>query len=97
MTTDGSPACVPSPMRAKGHVTPRSDAGHHHVFDLDILIHAVARAFAAEAAFLDAAERCDLGRDQAGVDADHARLQCLGDTPDAADVTRIEVGGEAER
>src|SRR5689334_7405744 len=51
-----------------------SDAAHHHIFDLDIFFHAVTRAFAAETAFLDAAERRDLRGDEAGVDADHAGL-----------------------
>ena len=44
------------------------------------------RAFAADAAFLHAAERGDLGRDDAFVDADDVVFECLGNAPDAADV-----------
>src|SRR5262249_493381 len=55
------------------------------------------RAFATQAAFLDAAEGRDLRRDQAGVDADHARFQRLCNAPDAAEAARIEVGSETER
>ena len=45
---------------------------------------------------LDAAERRDLGGDEPGVDADHAVLERLGNPPDAADVTRIEVRRQPE-
>src|ERR1700753_4271223 len=62
---------------------------HHHIFDLDIFFHAVMRAFASQPRFLDAAERGALGGDQAGVDADHAGLQRLGDPPDPAEIARI--------
>jgi len=48
-------------------------------------------AFAADAAFLHAAERGDLGRDDALVDADDAVFERLGDTPDAADVAALEI------
>src|SRR6476620_10825943 len=61
---------------------------HHHVFDLDIFFHAVTRAFAAKAAFLDAAEGRDFRGDETGVDADHAGLQRFGDAPDAAEIGR---------
>src|SRR2546430_10364528 len=56
----------------------------------------VFRAFAADAAFLHAAERGDLGRDDALVDADDAVFERLGDAPNAADVAAVEIGGEAE-
>ncbi|MEH2530454.1 hypothetical protein V1277_003175 [Bradyrhizobium sp. AZCC 1588] len=46
--------------------------GHHHVFDLDIFLHAVMRAFAPQAGLLDAAEGRDFGGNEPGVDADHA-------------------------
>src|ERR1700760_2263888 len=78
-------------------MTRRLNPRHHHVFDLDIFFHAVMRAFAPEAALLDAAERGDFGRDQAGVDADHARLQRLRDAPDAAEIARVEIGRQPER
>src|ERR1700710_2104762 len=73
------------------------DPRHHHIFDLDIFFHAVMRTFAAETRFLDAAERCDLGGDQAGVDADHPGSQRLGDPPDPAEIARIEIRRQPER
>jgi len=69
------------------------DAAHAEIFDLEEFLDAVFRAFAADAAFLHAAERCDLGRDDALVDADDAVFEPLGDPPDAADVTAVEIGG----
>src|SRR5206468_11577887 len=72
------------------------DAAHAEVFDLEEFLNAVFRAFAADAAFLHAAERRDLGRDDALVDADDAVFERLGDAPDAADVAAVEIGGEAE-
>jgi len=38
--------------------------------------------------------RCDLGRDDALVDADDAVFERLGDAPDAADVAAVEIGGD---
>src|SRR5690606_25833088 len=55
-----------------------SNPAHAHVFDLEILVDAVMRPLAADAAFLDAAEWRDLGRDEAGVDADDAAFERLG-------------------
>jgi hypothetical protein len=43
---------------------------------------------------LHAAERGDLGRDDAFVDADDAVFEGFGDPPDAADVAAVEIGGE---
>jgi hypothetical protein len=59
------------------------DAAHAEVFDFEEFLDAVFRAFAADAAFLHAAERRDLGRDDALVDADDAVFERLGDPPDA--------------
>src|SRR6267154_2300045 len=64
--------------------------------DIDLLVDSVLRPFAAQARLLYAAEGRDLGGDQAGVDADHAVLERLGDAPDAADVARVEVRRQAE-
>src|SRR5215469_2628469 len=72
------------------------DAAHAEVFDLEEFLDAVFRAFAADAAFLHAAEGRDLGRDDALVDADDAVFERLGDAPDAADVAAVEIGGEAK-
>src|SRR5271170_6791023 len=72
------------------------DAAHAEVFDFEEFLDAVFRAFAADAAFLHAAKRSDLGRDDALVDADDAVFERLGDAPDAAYVAAVEIGGEAE-
>src|SRR6266446_5496133 len=72
------------------------DAAHAEVFDLKEFLDAVFRAFAADAAFLHAAERGDLGRDDALVDADDAVFEGLGDALDETDVAAVEIGREAE-
>src|SRR5579862_289737 len=64
------------------------------VFDLEIVLDTVFRAFAAHAALFDAAEGRDLGRDDPLVDADDAVVERFGDAPNAADVAGIEIGGE---
>jgi hypothetical protein len=53
-------------------------------------------ALAAKARLLDPAEGRDLGRDDAGVDADDAVFQRLGHPPDPAEIAGVEIGGEAE-
>src|SRR5215210_2578577 len=72
------------------------DAAEAEVFDFEKFLDAVFRAFAADAAFLHAAERRDFGRDYALVDADDAVFERLGDPEDAADVAAVEIGGETE-
>src|SRR5580765_4271266 len=74
----------------------RLDAAQAQVFDLDVVVDAVARALAAEPRLLHAAERDFRGRDQAGVDADHAVLERFADAEDAADVAAVEITREAE-
>src|SRR5262249_35257422 len=87
----------PSPApRERGFIAERSDPRHAEGLDLEEVIHAVLSAFATDAGFLDAAEGRHLGGDDAGVDADDAVLDRLGDPPDAADVAAEEIGGEAE-
>ena len=54
------------------------------------------RPFAADAAFLDAAEGRDFGGDEAGVEADDAVLERLGDAPRAREVARVHVRGQPE-
>jgi hypothetical protein len=70
------------------------DAAHAEVFDFEEFLGAVFRAFAADAAFLHAAEGGDLGRDDAFVDADDAVFEGLGDAPDAADVAAGNTGSK---
>src|SRR5712675_1788847 len=89
----------PTPLlrRTSGGPDPVSsaiDAAHAQVLHLEEFLDAVVRALAADAAFLHAAERGDLGRDDALVDADDAVFERLGDAPDAADVAAVEIGGE---
>src|SRR4029077_7432210 len=72
------------------------DPAHAEILHLEELLDAVFRALAADAAFLDAAEGGDLGRDDALVDADDAVFERVVDAPDAADVAAVEIGGEAE-
>src|SRR5215813_12682053 len=74
----------------------QSDSAHAQVFDLQEVLDAVLRAFAAEAGFLHAAEGRHLGGDDARVDADDAVLDLLGHAPDAADVPAVEIGGETK-
>jgi hypothetical protein len=64
---------------------PGIDAAHAEVFDFEESLDAVFRTFAADAALLHAAERRDLGRDDAFVDTDDAVFEGLGDAPDAAE------------
>src|SRR6476659_8494102 len=67
------------------------DAAHAEAFDFEEFLDAVFRAFAADAAFLHAAEGGDLGRDDPLIDADDAVFEGLGDPPDAA--AAVEIGG----
>src|SRR3546814_4900021 len=67
------------------------------VLHFQIVVDAVARAFAAEARQFHAAERCEFGRDQTGVDADDAGLDLFRDAPDAAEIARIEIRRQTER
>ena len=59
------------------------DVSHAQVLEFEVLLEAVPGALTADAGFLDPAKRGDLGRDHAGVDADHAIFQRLGQLPDA--------------
>ena len=56
----------------------------------------MARAFAAKAGLLDAAEGGNFGGDQAGVHAHHPVFQRFLDAGDAAYVAGVEVRGKAE-
>src|ERR1700712_4965254 len=69
---------------------------HAEIFDLDIIVDAVAAALAAHAAFLDAAEGGDFGGNEAGVDADHARLHRLTHAPGAREIAGVEIAREAD-
>src|SRR6516162_7696470 len=68
------------------------DAAHAEVFDLEQLLDALFRAFAADAAFLHAAEGRDLGRDDALVDADNV-VSGSSATRQMRPMSRCRIGG----
>src|SRR5690349_3082544 len=80
-------ACLTLPMSARA-----SDAPHADVFELGELQNSVPGTFAADAAFLHAAERRDFRGDEAGVQADDSVLQGLGDAPRPREISRVDVG-----
>src|SRR4029453_16816378 len=71
------------------------EAADAQVFHFEEFLDTVLRALASDAGLLHAAERRDLGRDDADINADDARLYALGDAPHAAYVPGIEVCGKA--
>src|SRR3954449_7703315 len=90
-----SAAAVSHQDEASSFTPARSDPADREGLQLEPLVDAVLRALAADARLLDAAEGCDLGRDEPGVDPDHPVLEPLRDAPDPRDVTAVEVRGEA--
>src|SRR5262245_5949010 len=72
------------------------DASDEDVFNFQIFLESVLRAFAAEAGLLHAAEGRDLGGDDADVGADDAGLHLFRHAEDAADVAAVEIAGQAE-
>src|SRR4051794_7589123 len=71
------------------------DAADADVLDRQVLVDADRAALAAVARLLDAAERRVRGRDDAGVGADDAVVELLGDPQQAGIVAGVEVRGEA--
>jgi hypothetical protein len=69
--------------------------GQAEVLDLQVVVDAVVRAFAAEAGLLDAAEG-HLGRDQPVLMPTMPYSSASADAEDAADVAAVEVAGQAE-
>src|SRR6476660_10143980 len=61
------------------------------VFDVEILVDALEAAFAAEAGFLDTAERRRRVGDHAAVDADHPRLDSFGHAQRAVERRGVDV------
>src|SRR5688572_8194924 len=88
------PSCRRIPLSE--HASFPLDSAQAKVLDFEELLDPVLRPLAAEAGFLDAAERRHLGGDHPGIDADHARLERFGDAPHAADVASVEIRSEAE-
>ena len=74
----------------------QSEPREREVFDFQVLVQTVTGSFPTDARHLDAAKGGDLGRDQAGIDADHAVFELLRDALDVAVVLGKEIGGQAE-
>src|SRR3954447_14075888 len=87
---------VPSPDEGRRSRGRTLDSTHAEVFDFQIVLDAVFRALTAVPALLDPAERCNLGRDQAFIDADNAVLERFSDTPDPSYIAAVEVGRKAK-
>lgn len=66
------------------------------MLDLQIILYAVFGTFAPKPRLFYPAERRDFIGEHAGVDADHARLQCFADAEHATYIARIKICGEAE-
>src|SRR4029079_15540039 len=75
----------------------RLQATHQGVLGFAEFLDSVVRAFASDAAFLDAAEGRNLRGRDALVHTDDAVFECLGNAPAAPEVTGEEVGSEPER
>src|SRR3954453_8906194 len=73
------------------------DTAYGEILQLEPLLDAVLRAFAADAGLLHPAEGRDLRRDETGVDSDDAVLERLRHAPDASDVAAVEVRSETVR
>src|SRR3982751_6497956 len=70
------------------------DPAQENVLHLEVFLEAVLRSLAPQARLLDAAERRDLGGDDADVGADDAGLHRLGHAENAADAAAGEGAGE---
>src|SRR3954471_1923025 len=86
-----------SPERyAESEHTVSGESSHAQVLELRVVEDAVLGTFAADAGFLDSAERSDLVGDQAGVESHDAVFQSFSDAPGTGQVARVEVGSQAE-
>ena len=72
------------------------DIPQAQVLDLDVVVHAVVRALAAQARLFDAAEGHMLGGQNAHIDAHHAVFERLAHAEDAAHVTAVEIARQPE-
>src|SRR5690606_31631738 len=71
-------------------------AAHAQVFQVEVIVQAIDRAFVAHAAFLDATKRCDFRRDNAFVDANHAILQCTRHAEATRQIFGVDICRETE-
>src|ERR1700760_1454503 len=67
------------------------------VLDGHVIIQAILRAFPAVPGLFYPSERRHDVRDQAGVYADQAKIESLGDAPDSTDVATVEIARQAVR
>src|SRR5438270_13660495 len=65
------------------------------VLGLEKLQQSLVAAFASDTALLDPAERCGRVGDEAAVQADHARLDRLGDCEALGQVARVYIGRQS--
>lgn len=72
------------------------DVTQAEVFHLQVLIHAMARAFATQTRLLHAAKWHMFGGDDANVDAHHAIFERFAHAVDAANVAAVEIAGQAK-
>ena len=66
------------------------------VFYFHEFLDAVVGTFTTEPRLFDAAKRCNLVRDEAGVNTDHSAFQPLGCSPNATDIATIEVARQTK-
>src|ERR1700674_667150 len=66
------------------------------VFYFHEFLDAVVGTFSTEPRLFDAAKRCNLVRDEAGVNTDHSAFQPLGRSPNATDIATIEVARQTK-
>ena len=87
-------------MTVESTVIPGTDsalnAGHAEVFHFKVFIEAVLGTFTADPGFLHPAERCNFGRHDTGVDADHSIFQGFRNPPDSADIPAEKIRREPE-
>ncbi len=86
----------PRTIRPGYNVPSSTNTSEAEVFHLEIFVDTIFRTFAAKARFLDAAKGCDLGRDEAGVDADDPIFERLRNFPHSSDIAAIEIGSQTE-
>src|SRR5580704_6951634 len=76
--------------------TSESDAAETEIFDFEIFVHTVLRAFAPDTGFFYAAEGRDLRGNDSGIDTDDAVFEGFSDAPHAGNVTTVEISGQAK-
>lgn len=65
------------------------------VLDRQVFIDSVMRSFTTDTGFLHSAEGGNLIGNDSFIDTDHAVFELLGNSPDAADIARVEIRSKA--